>query len=338
MLATFRRVLLFTELVILKNSPHRLKKLLTGVILLIFSLTPFSLSALATVELRDGSLVRGEVISEKADKLYLDLGYTLLEIPREEILAVIDEDAMQDETAAREDLYYVANEPRTRTVKDLVSELGEAVVVVRTPSGLGSGFVINPEGYVITNNHVVAGEHDLTVTVYTRQAGDMLKEDFQNVRIVALSDAHDLALLKIEGVGERELVYVPLADSGQLRQGEPVFAIGSPLGLERSVSQGIVSVPNRLIEGDLYIQDTAEISPGNSGGPLFNLKGEVVGVNNMKVVGMGAEGLGFAIPSSTLKLFLMNRDAFAFDPSNPNAGFRYIAPPVISEQNNEPTK
>ena len=101
----------------------------------------------------------------------------------------------------------------------------------------------------------------------------------------------------------------------------------SPLGLERSVSQGIVSLRNRSIEGRLFIQTTAQINPGNSGGPLMNLRGEVVGVNDMKFIGFGVEGMGFAIPSGVLKDFLKNRDAFAFDPKNPNAGFRYNEPP-----------
>jgi serine protease Do len=97
--------------------------------------------------------------------------------------------------------------------------------------------------------------------------------------------------------------------------------------LERSVSEGIVSLRNRIIQSRLHVQTTAEISPGNSGGPLFNYRGQVVGVNNMKVVSSGAEGLGFSIPVRQLKTFLENRDAFAFDPRNPNAGFRYVSPP-----------
>ena len=112
-----------------------------------------------------------------------------------------------------------------------------------------------------------------------------------------------------------------------MKQGQPVFAIGAPLGLERSVSQGIISLKNRLENGRMYIQTTTQINPGNSGGPLFNLRGEVVGVNNMKIVAAGAEGLGFAIPGAVLKAFLKNRDAFAYDPANPNAGFRYNKPP-----------
>ena len=94
-----------------------------------------------------------------------------------------------------------------------------------------------------------------------------------------------------------------------------------------SVSKGIISLKNRLIGGRLYIQTTAQINPGNSGGPLFNNRGEVIGVNNMKIIAMGAEGLGFSIPTRVLKTFLNNREAFAFDPTNPNTGFRYTHPP-----------
>ncbi|HNX05840.1 MAG TPA: trypsin-like peptidase domain-containing protein, partial [Opitutales bacterium] len=112
-------------------------------------------------------------------------------------------------------------------------------------------------------------------------------------------------------------------------------AIGNPLGLERSVSEGIVSIPSRLINGNLLIQTTAQISPGNSGGPLFNMRGEVVGVNNLKVVGFGAEGLAFAVPSETLRDFIEHRDTFAFDPRNPNSGYRYNTPPSVSQATEE---
>ena len=101
-----------------------------------------------------------------------------------------------------------------------------------------------------------------------------------------------------------------------------------PLGLDRTVSTGIVSLTNRLIRGRVFIQTTTEINPGNSGGPLFNLRGEVVGVNDLKLIGIGLEGLNFAIPTSALTEFLRNRNAFTFDPRNPNAGFRYNRPPA----------
>jgi serine protease Do len=181
---------------------------------------------------------------------------------------------------------------------------------------------------VVTNHHVIAGEHDLTVTMFESGDRELRRVPFDEIRIVATNPHVDLALLKIEDAGRRELPTVPLGDSSRLRQGQTVFAIGSPLGLERTVSQGIVSLKNRSLGGHIFIQSTAQINPGNSGGPLFDLKGEVVGVNNMKISAQGVEGLGFAVPAQVLKEFLDNRDAFAFDVRHPNAGFRYNEPPV----------
>ena len=209
--------------------------------------------------------------------------------------------------------------------------MGEAVVLIRTPIGLGSGFLIHPDGYIVTNDHVVAGERQISVTQFKGSGAKLAKQNFDNVKILASGGNLDLALLKIEGLGKDfKFPFVTLGSSPNLKQGERVFAIGSPLGLERSVSEGIVSLRNRIISDRLHIQTTAEISPGNSGGPLFNYRGEVVGVNNMKVVAQGAEGLGFSIPVDSLKTFLINRDAYAFDPRNPNAGFRYTTPPAQS--------
>jgi len=107
--------------------------------------------------------------------------------------------------------------------------------------------------------------------------------------------------------------------------GDQVFAIGSPLGLERTVTSGIVSTKTREMEGELYLQTSTQINPGNSGGPLFNLAGEVVGVTNMKIT--FGEGLGFAIPVELVKNFLDHRDAFAYSTDNPNNPYRYLAPP-----------
>src|SRR5262249_53391959 len=110
-----------------------------------------------------------------------------------------------------------------------------------------------------------------------------------------------------------------------LSQGDRVFAIGSPLGLERTVTEGIVSTTSRELGGDLYLQTTAQINPGNSGGPLFNNRGAVVGVTNMKLT--FGEGLGFAIPVGVVKYFLQHRDAYAYDNDNPSNPFRYLEPP-----------
>lgn len=294
-------------------------------------LTALSTWGMSTIELTQGGFVQGTLLDDKPDRIVVDLGFTVLMIPRDAIANIVEEGAEAESEPFGGQLFrYQKNSPVLQ-VKELVERVGEAVVTVRTPVGLGSGFIIHPSGYVITNDHVVSGEHTVSITVFERNptSGVLERTQFENVRIIATSPDWDLALLKIEGAGDRRFKTAPIGGSDELRQGQPVFAIGNPLGLERSVSEGIVSLKNRLIGGRLFIQTTAQINPGNSGGPLFNLRGEVVGVNNMKVASMGAEGLGFAIPTSVLERFLLNRDAFAFDPRNPNSGFRYNSPPSI---------
>ena len=289
-----------------------------------------------TIHLKDGKSLRGEVIARKADRVFVDMGFTVVEVPADSIDR-IEEDAAEATGASTQpadssQLWRADNSRTEMTVKQNVERCGPGVVQVRTGAGLGSGFIIHPEGYLLTNDHVVAGEHEISITVYGEGAGEIAKEQFNKVRIIATSPDMDLALLKIEAEG-RTFPTVPLGDSDQIRQGQDVFAIGSPLGLERSVSRGIVSLKNREQEGKLYIQTTTQINPGNSGGPLFNLNGQVVGVTNMKIITPGTEGLGFAIPVNSVKFFLANREAFAFDPRNPNAGFRYYRPPDVEQEN-----
>ena len=281
-------------------------------------------AAPATVELTHGGAVRGELLSDTGEKVVVDLGFTALSVPRDAVARIIKEDVKPAATTYGEDLYRTDAAPRTQAVKELVNSIGDRVVLIKTPSGLGSGFIIHPDGYVVTNDHVIAGENEVTVTVFGSGTD---RQTYSNVRILAASANLDLALLKIDAADKRQFPTVPIGDADELKQGQPVFAIGAPLGLERSVSEGIVSLRNRQEEGNIYIQTTTQINPGNSGGPLFNLRGEVVGVNNMKIVQTGAEGLGFAIPTTVVKTFLKNRDTYAFDPANPNSGFRYNKPP-----------
>ena len=186
----------------------------------------------------------------------------------------------------------------------------------------------------MTNDHVIAGETRISVTVFEEAGQGLKKTTYEKVRIVAASAELDLALLKIEDLRDADFQPVRLASEDSLREGQTVFAIGSPLGLDRTVSEGIISVVDRVISGRLYLQTTTQINPGNSGGPLFNLSGEVIGVNNMKIAAVGAEGLGFSISASVLRSFLDNRDAYAFDPRNPNAGFRYTSPPKLPQATN----
>ncbi len=282
------------------------------------------------IELKSGASVSGELLKKDSEFLFVDLGFDLLKVPIIECLKVdiIDSENDSKSPLNYKNLYLSKIDAQVQPLRKLVQDLGESVVMIRTPIGLGSGFIIHRDGYVVTNDHVVAGERVISITQFRNAGNELIKENYDNVRIVATGGNIDLALLKIEGQPEsKKFPAVPLGQSSELRQGERVFAIGSPLGLERSVSEGIVSLRNRIIQSRLHIQTTAEISPGNSGGPLFNYRGQVVGVNNMKVVSTGAEGLGFSIPVRQLKTFLENRDAFAFDPRNPNAGFRYNNPP-----------
>ena len=283
------------------------------------------------VTLKNGAQVQGDILRERDDVLMLDLGFTVLNVPRTEI-------ASQEKTSAQkligpsiaesEDMYFVEPGREPLAVDKNVLRVGEAVVQIQTSSGLGSGFIINKLGHVITNQHVIAGEREISVVVYRKKNGGLEKEVFPKIKIIAMNGFLDLAILQIDDPAASKLPFAPLGDSDLLIQGQPVFAIGSPLGLERSVSQGIVSVRARETRGAWSIQSTTQINPGNSGGPLFNARGEVVGVNNMKLAGVGVEGLGFSIPANLLKLFLKNRDAFAFDPRNPNSGFRYLSPPA----------
>jgi serine protease Do len=288
---------------------------------------------LDTVLLKEGASVTGRILAEKADQIIVDLGYTVLAVPRTQVLKIgkpADHPSQPPPNASAignsDSLYSVSSVPLSeRNVRELVLQLGEGVVQVRTPSSLGSGFILNEEGYLITNFHVTEGETQLSIEVYHQRNGQLERKSYKQVRIIAMNKFADLALLKIEDKDAPKFVHVTLGDSDVLSVGERVFAIGSPLGLERTVTEGIISTKTREYQGDLYLQTTAQINPGNSGGPLFNMRGEVVGVTNMKF--SFGEGLGFAIPVETVKFFLKHRDAFAYDNDNPSNPYRYLEPP-----------
>jgi len=283
------------------------------------------------IELKDGHQVVGTVLAEKPNALYVDLGFDVLKVPRDQVVGRHKPNeaprAPAEAVSGDDDPkgFFRVGGLRSQPVKDLVQRFGEGVVLVETPSGLGSGFIVNDDGYVVTNNHVIEGETRLAVILFQNANGGLARKRIDNVEIVALNPFVDLALLKIPPQKDLKLVSVALGNLDDLNAGDGVFAIGNPLGLERSVSQRIVSTLNRNFEGLVYLQTDAAINPGNSGGPLFNLKGEVVGVTNMGF--RGTDNLGFAIPITYVKDFLRNRAAFAFDKDNPNTGYRYLDPP-----------
>jgi serine protease Do len=151
-----------------------------------------------------------------------------------------------------------------RNVRELVQQLGQAVVQVRTPSGLGSGFIINEDGYLITNFHVIENETQISIEVYHQKSGQMERKSYKQVRISAMNKFADLALLKIEDKEAPKFSWVLFGDSDALAVGERVFAIGSPLGLERTVTEGIISTKTRELQGDSICKPRSD-QPGNSG-------------------------------------------------------------------------
>jgi serine protease Do len=164
----------------------------------------------------------------------------------------------------------------------------------RPSRGMGTGFIINPDGYIVTNNHVVDGAGQIQVKLADGR-------EFSG-KVVGGDPKTDLAMVKIEATG---LSVIPFGDSSKLEVGEPVMAIGNPFGLEATVTTGIVSATGRVIGSgpyDDYIQTDASINPGNSGGPLVNAQGQVIGINTAIYSETGGSvGIGFAIPANLAK-------------------------------------
>ncbi|GAA0346456.1 serine protease HtrA [Bacillus carboniphilus] len=207
---------------------------------------------------------------------------------------------------------------QTGSLADIVEEASQAIVGIvniqqqrqfysnttqNVQSGTGSGILFKKEedhAYVVTNYHVIEGAYDVEVSLYNGEKA--------SAKLVGADPLTDLAVLKIDA--EHVDSVIDFGDSSNLRPGDQVLAIGNPLGLDlsRTVTQGIVSAVNRSIpvstsagEWELnVIQTDAAINPGNSGGALINTKGEVIGINSLKIAQNGVEGLGFAIPSNDL--------------------------------------
>jgi serine protease Do len=160
---------------------------------------------------------------------------------------------------------------------------------VPAPAGEASGFIVSSDGYILTNRHVVVDATEVTVRLIDRR-------EF-GARVIGMDESTDVAVLKIDG---SNLPFVRIGDPEKLKPGQWVVAIGSPFGMENSVTAGIVSATSRRIDGELFvpfIQTDVAVNPGNSGGPLFNLDGEVVGINSQIYSRSGGYmGLSFAIP------------------------------------------
>jgi len=164
----------------------------------------------------------------------------------------------------------------------------DSVVTIQTDVAQGTGFIISEDGYLVTNAHVLAGARKANAITSDREV--------KKLTLIGYDTNLDIALLKIEGTYE----FLELGNSDNIEIGEKVIAIGNPLGLSFSVSEGIVSAINRPGANNLpfYIQTDTALNPGNSGGPLINTEGQVIGINNFKITG---ENLGFALESNHIE-------------------------------------
>ena len=183
----------------------------------------------------------------------------------------------------------------------VVKQVGPSVVLIQTSQGLGSGIVLDATGNVVTNDHVVQGSSGFRVTLADGKQSQ--------AQLVGTFPAHDLAVLHVDAAGLHPAAF---ADSSSLQVGDVALAIGNPLGLQSSVTEGIVSALGRTVNEDNgvalpnVIQTSAAINPGNSGGALVDLQGQVIGIPTLAATdpqlgGSAAPGIGFAIPSNTVR-------------------------------------
>jgi hypothetical protein len=183
----------------------------------------------------------------------------------------------------------------TDNPQKVIQKAKKSVVTIKTSTGFGSGVIISPDGLIVTNNHVVG--NDETVEVHFQDGKTTIASPIKKGLSVL-----DVAYLKVDG---SNFDYLPMSD--QCSTGDEVYAIGAPLGLSESVSKGIISNCDRTIKGVKFIQTDAAINAGNSGGPLINKKGEVLGLLTFKIVAAGVEGLNFAISQTVVRDYYENK-------------------------------
>lgn len=272
------------------------------------------------VILKGGAKIQAPILKKADDSTVLDLGFDVLRVPNSEILVTYEDEAVEGTVPEDTEGLYSMQVPNRISTAEAAKIYAPSVVLVKTAAGLGSGFFINKEGYLITNFHVIAGEKKISVTQFLKENQILRRVVHKDVEIVATAPFHDLVVLKLNNF-ETEITPVIFAPKEELAFGEAVFAIGNPLGLERTVTEGVLSQTHRNFGGILYLQVDAAVNPGNSGGPLFNARGQVIGIINMGVPSM--EGLNFAIPARHAKYIVDHIDAFAYDATNAESGFVY---------------
>ena len=283
------------------------------------------------ITLQGGHEIHGDLVDRDDARLWVRVGTQIIEIQRSQVLEHQSAPTEEGGAVIRRYLYHTVDDPVELTIEQQANRVKPSVIKVQTPKGLGSGVIINEDGYAITNAHVIQGETDLRTTIWMPESdGKTRRATLEDIEIIAVNNHLDLALLRLKHPDGGPFPYSPLESWEGIMVGQPVFAIGNPLGLEQTTSDGVVSTTQRNFEGLTYVQTNTAINPGNSGGPLFNTKGEVVGITNMGI--LGGEGLNFAIPTRYVKDFIQNREAFAYDPMNPNSGHNYLPPPTRTRE------
>jgi serine protease Do len=316
-------------------------------------------AAPSTLTLQGGGSLSGEIIKKTDAHYFVDIGFDIVKVPSAQVLEVVEPEAPSDEAtileggdgqgataagaSASEGLKMVETsgsvpylEPdkdfgRNFTPEEMIERARQGVVHIKTPSARGSGFIINKRGHIISNFHVVEGERYVDVTIYYEdKSKEIAKKTYRNVELVAYSPLMDISLLKIpdEEVDPELLHPLPIAKPGSDAQGARTFAIGNPgmggVALDHTVSEGLISSSDRNLNDIVYLQTSAAVNPGNSGGPLIDHRGAVVGLVTYKA--SFQDNIGFALPVSHIRYFIDKNKAFAFSEDKLNTGVRYLSP------------
>jgi S1-C subfamily serine protease len=258
------------------------------VLLVIIQIVSFVILSLQVVKLSSDLEYEKTAVREELSQSFLEKFLEYNSVYQQEFNTINTAIEQQGEDLSKEiSLLKVGGEDFSGVIQDVV----KGVVSVVTDRSSGTGFIISDEGYIVTNEHVISGASAANIISYDNKV--------YRVSLIGKDSDRDVALLRIESGDYEEL---KIGDSDELKVGNKVIAIGNPLGLSFTVTEGIVSALDR--EGPSgkkdYIQTDVSLNPGNSGGPLINTKGEVVGINNFKI-GNGAEGLGFALEANIVK-------------------------------------
>ena len=297
--------------------------------------------------LQGGGEIVGELVKETPAEVFVDIGPSIISFPTGDVLnrqplseiketapesrAGLGTGSYDEETGSlvfrsRQDTGEVLSQ------QGILEEVKRSVVLVSNPGGLGTGWIIDNDGRLVTNRHVTGDNLYQTVTLFVKRGDQWEKERIENCEVEAYSTLLDIAIVQLDMEQVREkgiqIEPLPVAEAGALEAGDVVYAIGNPgmgrMVLDHTISEGIVSSLSRNFNDVLYLQTTAPVNPGNSGGPLVNRRGEVVGLVTLKA--MFQEGVAFALPVFYIHHFIRHSNAFAISETTQPDGFRYHRP------------